>query len=604
MAQFTTRPEICGTFGVVSSTHWLASAAGMSILERGGNAFDAAVACGLALQVVEPHNNGPGGEVPIIFCPAERDAVTVVCGQGVAPAAANIAFFESRGIDIMPGTGLLSAVVPGAFDAWMLMLRDYGSLTLREVLSPCIGYARNGFPLSEPTCVVIDGVKPLFQEQWTSSAAVYLPNGDTPSVGELFYLDQLANTYLRVLQEAESVGGDREAQIEAARHAWYRGFVADAIDEFCRHTAVMDTSGECHHGLLCADDLARWSAAYETPVSRRYHDYEVFKTDSWGQGPVMLQQLALLEDFDLGGMPPAGAQFIHTVTECAKLAYADREAFYADPKFVDVPLDVLLSDEYNQARSALVDESSSMELRPGVVEGYGGEPVYRAAGSTTDIAYREALSYGEPTASSYAETRQRLRASRGDTCHLDVIDAAGNMVAATPSGGWLQASPVIPELGWPLSARGEMFWLKPDVPGALAPGKRPRTTLTPSLAFHRGEPYMVFGTPGGDQQDQWALHTFLRHVHHGMNLQEAVECAEFHTKHMVDSFFPRETDLGHLAVEGRIDERTLRELDSRGHRLEVYGDWSLGFVSAASRIGHCLRAAASPRFMMGYAVGR
>jgi len=609
MSQFTTRPEIAGTFGVCTSTHWLASAAGMGILERGGNAFDAAVACGFALQVVEPHNNGPGGEVPIMLCPADSNKVTVICGQGPAPAAASIDKLHALGVGIMPGTGLLSAVVPGAFDAWMLMLRDYGTLHIRDVLAPAIGYARNGYPLADATCAVVEGIRPLLLEEWTTSVPIYLPGGETPSAGSLFRNDRLADTYIKLLREAESVGSDREAQIEAARHAWYKGFVADAIDVFCRSTQVMDTSGQRHFGLLCADDLGQWQASKESPVSLDYENYRVFKTGPWGQGPVFLQQLALLKGFDISAMDPRGAEFVHTVTECAKLAFADREAFYGDPNFVDVPLETLLSRRYNDARRALVSEDASVELRPGVIDGFGGPLNYRAAGSTQDIAYADALSYGEPTAVNVSANDhngavERLRASRGDTCHLDVIDAQGNMVAATPSGGWLQASPVIPTLGWGLSARGEMFSLDAATPASLAPRKRPRTTLTPSLAFRDGEPYMVFGTPGGDQQDQWSLHAFLHHVHHDLNLQASIEAPEFHTKHVIDSFFPRETRLGHLAVEGGFTEQTLTELKRRGHELEIYGDWTLGYVSAASRERDLLKAAASPRFMMGYALGR
>lgn len=609
MSHFTTRPEIVGTFGVCTSTHWLASAAGMAILERGGNAFDAAVACGFTLQVVEPHNNGPGGEVPIILCRGGSREVRVICGQGPAPGAASIEKMHDQGVDIMPGTGLLSAVVPGAFDAWMLLLRDYGTMRLRDVLEPAIGYARNGFPLADATCAVIDGVKPLLRDEWTTSAEIYLPGGDAPTAGMLFRNIRLAETYLKVLGEAESAGGDREAQIEAARHAWYKGFVADAIDRFCQSAEVMDTSGRRHSGLLRADDLGAWTATTESPISLDYENYQVFKTGPWGQGPVFLQQLALLSGFDLGAMDPAGADFVHLVTECAKLAFADREAFYGDPKFVDVPLETLLSREYNDTRRTLIGDEASTELRPGAVDGYGGELHYRAAGSTENIAYADALSYGEPTAAGYSAdnfngAEERLRASRGDTCHLDVIDAQGNMVAATPSGGWLQASPVIPELGWCLSARGEMFWLDAGAPAGLAPHKRPRTTLTPSLAFRDGEPYMVFGTPGGDQQDQWSLHAFLRHVHHGLNLQASIEAPEFHTKHMIDSFFPRETRLGHLALEGRFDDKTRSALERRGHTLENYGDWTLGYVSAASRERDFLKAGASPRFMMGYALGR
>ena len=600
---FTTRPEVSGTYGVVTSTHWLASGAGMAILEKGGNAFDAAVAAGFVLQVVEPHNCGPGGEVPIIFCTGGNPVAKVICGQGSAPTAATVEHFRALGLELVPGIGLLPAVVPGAFDAWLRLLRDYGSFGLREVLEPAIGYALNGYPLVPQACAVIEGARRLFKEEWLTSAAVYLNQGETPKPGELRRNQALGETYARVLKEAESIGGDREAQIEAARNVWYRGFVAETIESFCRSQAVMDTSGQKHTGLLTADDMASWQASEEPATSYDYGDYTVFKTGPWGQGPVFLQQLALLKGFDLSETGPASDEFVHTVIEVSKLAHADRDAFYADPKFVEVPMVTLLSDSYNDARRAQVGTDASLELRPGQIEGFDGSVDFRLPG-TTSVAYREARGFGAGAGIRYADRQLRFQVSHGDTCHLDVIDHRGNMVSATPSGGWLQGSPVIPELGWGLNTRGEMFWLDESLPGSLRPGKRPRTTLTPTLAFKNDEPYLAFGTPGGDQQDQWSLHAFLRHVHFDMNLQAAIDAPEFHTKHLVDSFFPRECEAGHLSLEGRFAPEVIQALHDRGHDVVVHDDWSLGQVCAAARIDGQLRAAASPRLMQCYAVGR
>jgi len=600
MSEFTTRPEIRGTFGAVTSTHWLASAAGMAMLERGGNAFDAAVAAGFTLQVVEPHMNGPGGEVPLIVWSRARREAEVICGQGPAPAEATIERFRELDLELVPGSGLLAAVVPGAFGAWLRLLRDYGRLSLGEVLAPAIGYAERGFPLILPVVHGIERVRGLFEREWRSSAALYLPGGELPTAGALFRNAELAATYTRILREAEAAGHDRERQIEAARRAWYEGWVAERIDAFCRDTEVMDTSGRRHRGLLRADDLVRWSPSVETPLSFDYHGYTVCKTGAWGQGPVFLQQLALLAGFDLADTSPASAELVHTVTECAKLAFADREAFYGDPDFVEVPIAQLLSPEYNAARRALVAADASHELRPGEVPGFGGRPILRAQGSTP-AAYAEALEFGEPTALNAAAAS---RPGRGDTCHLDVVDAEGNFVSATPSGGWLHGSPVIPGLGFPLSTRAQMFWLEPGLPASLAPGKRPRTTLTPSLALRDGEPWLAFGTPGGDQQDQWSLHAFLRHVHFGLDLQAAIDAPEFHTAHMPSSFYPREWDPGHLALEGRFAPEAIAELERRGHRVEIFDDWSLGYVTAAGREQGLLKAGASPRFMQAYAVGR
>ncbi|HET6620618.1 MAG TPA: gamma-glutamyltransferase family protein [Dongiaceae bacterium] len=600
MPNFTTRPEILGTFGVVASTHWLATAAGMAILEKGGNAFDAAVATGFALQVVEPHLNGPAGEVPIILYSAATKRVDVICGQGVAPAAAAIEAYRAQDLDLVPGTGLLAAVVPGSFDAWMLMLRDHGTMELADVLAPAIGYAEGGFALVPNISNTIGEVRELFETEWPSSAALWL-RGGVPAAGSLFRSPQLAETYERLVREGES-GKSREARIERARNAWYRGFVAEAIDRFCRQTEAMDTSGRRHRGLLTGDDMARWAATVERPCTYDYHGYTLCKTGPWGQGPVALQQLALLRDFDLDGLGPQDPAFIHTVIECAKLAFADREAFYGDPNVVEVPVETLLSDAYNRERRGLVAESASHEIRPGRIAGFGAAPIVRlAAAMSTDVAHAGAHGQGEPTLDLQT---QASGATRGDTCHLDVIDRWGNMVSATPSGGWLQSSPAIPELGFALSTRAQMFWLQPNMPASLAPGKRPRTTLSPSLALREGSPYMVFGTPGGDQQDQWSLNVFLRHVHFGLNLQEAIDAPEFHTTHFPSSFYPREANPGQVLIEGRAARDTVDDLRRRGHKVDVVDDWLLGRVSAATKQGSLLKAAANPRFMQGYAFGR
>jgi len=604
MVSFTTRPEIKGTFGVVASTHWLASAAGMAMLEKGGNAFDAAVAAGFTLQVVEPHLNGPGGEVPIILYSAGTKEVEVICGQGMAPTAATIAHYRDLGLDIVPGTGLLAAVVPGAFDAWLTMLRDYGTMELADVLEPAIGYAENGYPVVPNICNTIATVRSLFEQEWPTSAALYLRDG-IPRPGSLFRNPVLGATYKRILHEAAATGTNREARINEARHSWYTGFVAEEIDQFCRHTKAMDVSGRRHGGLLSADDMAGWSATVERPLTYDYHGYTVCKTGPWGQGPVFLQQLALLKEFDLSAMPTDSADFIHTVTECAKLAFADREAFYGDPDFVEVPMETLLSNKYNDKRRELVTDSASFDLQPGTVPGYGAAPIVRIADLAGDVAHAGAHGGGEPTVARFEERpTDAAGLARGDTCHVDVIDKWGNMVSATPSGGWLQSSPVIPELGFCLTSRAQMFWLEEDKPASLAPGKRPRTTLTPSLALRDGAPYMAFGTPGGDQQDQWSLHVFLRHVHHGLNLQAAIDAPEFQTAHFPSSFYPRECQPGSLTIEGRFPQDTVDELRRRGHALTVDEDWCLGRVSATAKDGDILTAGANPRFMQGYAVGR
>ncbi len=592
---FTTRPEIDGTFGVVTSTHWIATAVGMAALEKGGNAFDAAVATAFTLQVVEPHLNGPGGDVPIILNDVGKRRTEVICGQGPAPAKATIAHYRGLGLDMVPGTGLLAACVPGTFDSWMLLLRDYGTMRLADVLAPAIYYAGHGHPLVERANATISTVADLFRNHWPTSAQVYLPGDSVPAAGSLFCNPALAETYSRVLREAQSAGVERVAQIEAARRCWSQGFVAEAIDRFCREQAVMDTSGEPHHGVLSADDMARWHAHIEAPLSYDYGRYSVCKAGPWSQGPVMLQQLALLKGFDLAGSDPTGAEFVHLLVECSKLAYADRETFYGDPDFAEVPIATLLSNAYNDERRKLVSSEASLELRPGSVAGFGAVVKLRR-----EEGQRRALGgmgAGEPTVGRTGEMR-------GDTVHFDIIDQAGNMISATPSGGWLQSSPVIPELGFCLGTRAQMFWLDEGHPASLAPGKRPRTTLSPTLALRDGEPYLAWGTPGGDQQDQWTTQLFVRHVDAGMNLQEAIDAPAWHSEHFPISFWPRTARPGVLVVEGRLPKATVAELERRGHIVEVDADWCEGRLTAAARDGRRRRAAANPRGMQGYAAGR
>jgi gamma-glutamyltranspeptidase/glutathione hydrolase len=592
---FTTRPEIEGTFGVVATTHWIATAVAMGILEKGGNAFDAGAAAAFTLQVVEPHLNGPGGDVPMIVHDVRRGKTEVICGQGTAPAAATITHFRALDLDLIPGTGLLAPCIPGTFDAYMLLLRDYGTMRLRDVLEQAIFYARHGHPLVERACATIRTVEDLFREHWPTSAAVYLPHGEVPKEATLFTNQAMADMYERLLTEAEAGGGGREAEIERARTVWSQGFVAEAIDRFCRTQELMDVSGRRHRGLLTGADMAGWQASVEEPIHYDYGRYRVFKAGPWSQGLVALQQLALLKGFPLDGMDPTDPQFIHWIVEASKLAFADREAFYGDPAHAHVPIETLLSDAYNDERRRLITDQASLELRPGSIAGAGGKVDARvSSGPRTAVGSTGA---GEPTVG-------RLGDSRGDTVHFDIIDRHGNMIAATPSGGWLQSSPVIPELGFCLGTRMQMFWLDENHPAALAPGRRPRSTLSPTMAHRDGEPYLAWGTPGGDQQDQWIPQMFLRHVHCGMNLQEAIDAPAWHSEHFPGSFWPRQSRPGVLVVEGRMPEATIRALRARGHRVEVGEDWSEGRLVAASRDGVRRKAAANPRGMQAYAAGR
>lgn len=567
----------------------------MSILERGGNAFDAAVATGFALQIVEPHLNGPGGEVPIILWKAGEDAPRVLCGQGVAPALASISRFDALGLKLVPGTGLLCAVVPGAFDAWMQLLRDYGTMTIEDVLAPAIGYSERGYPLVHRAVQAIHAVEDFFRQEWPTSAAVWLVNGRLPRPGRLYRNPGIAATYQRVLAEANATGSDRVRQIEAARHAFYRGFVAEAIDRFYRTQSLMDSSGRRHSGLLRGEDLVAWKASYEEPEVFGYRGRQVYKTGPWGQGPVFLQTLALLDGFDLDSMDPLGDTFVHTVVECLKLAMADRDVFYGDPKFTDVPLATLLSEIYNSQRRKLIGDNACADLLPGDLPGASAvlASILERAGCETPVG----VGMGEPTFVDLPEIE-------GDTVHLDVIDRFGNAVSATPSGGWLQSSPVVPELGFPISTRAQMFWLAEGVPSSLGPGRRPRTTLTPTMVGKNGRPSLALGTPGGDQQDQWTLTVFLRHVHHRMNLQAAIDAPMFNSRHGPASFYPRSRSPGELRIESRFPKSVIAALRRRGHKIVMEGDWSLGRVCAVGKADGLLLGASTPRYMQGYTVGR
>jgi gamma-glutamyltranspeptidase/glutathione hydrolase len=584
---FTTRPELAGTFGMVASTHWLASSSGMAVLERGGNAFDAAAAAAFTLHVTEPHMNGPGGEVPAIFVTATDPTPRVLCGQGVAPQAATTRRFRDLGLDLVPGTGLLAAAVPGAVGAWLTLLRDHGTMPLRDVLGYAIGYAEHGHPVAPAVVDTIAVVADLFRTHWPSSADLWLP---APAPGTLIRNPALAATYRRLVEEAEAAGGDRERQLDAAVTAWYEGFVAEAIDAFCR-TEVVDDSGRAHRGLLTGADLAAWRPGYEPTLSHDVFGWQVHKVGAWSQGPVLLQQLAMLEA--LGTHPgPATADEIHRVVEVAKLAFADRDATLGD----GADLTALLDPAYVARRARLVGEEAGPALRNGL----GRLPRYVLAGGAP--AGPAGAGIGEPTLGVEPSVSPR-GTTQGDTCHIDVADRWGNVISATPSGGWLQSSPTIPELGFCLGTRLQMFWLEEGLPGTLAPGRRPRTTLSPSFATRDGV-QLSFGTPGGDQQDQWQLVFFLNHVVHGMNLQAAIDAPAWHTTSFASSFYPRQTGT-QLLLEARAADAA-DELRRRGHDVALVDGWSLGRMSAISRdtATGLLRAGANARGQQGYAVGR
>ncbi|TWH26220.1 gamma-glutamyltranspeptidase/glutathione hydrolase [Isoptericola variabilis J7] len=592
----TTRPDLAGTFGMAATTHWLATASAQAVLERGGNAFDAAAAA-FVLHVVEPHLNGPGGDMTGVLATADDPGrPRVLVGQGPAPAGATIAHYrDTEGLDLVPGSGALAAAVPAAVDAWLLLLRDHGTWPLRDVLGFAIGYARDGHPLLAAVSRTVERVAGLFAEHWPTSAARWTPDGRVPRPGEIVTNPEYAavlEALAGAADDAAAAGSGRTGTIDAARAAW-RDVVGPAAEELVA-TPHRHSDGRDHAGVLTAADVATCTASYEDATTVDFRGYTVAKTAAWGQGPVLLQALRLLDGFDDARLDPSTELGAHTVLEALKLALADRDVWYGDD---DVPLDHLLSEAYAAERRTLVTERASHELRPGLVPGRPAPPLPPAHAEVPPAA--DASGTGEPTLQAGGRTR-------GDTCHLDVVDRWGNMISATPSGGWLQSSPTVPGLGFCLGTRLQMTWLDESSPSRLQPGRRPRTTLSPTLVLRDGAPVLACGTPGGDQQDQWQLPFLLRVLVGGYTPQQAVDAPTLHTTSAVGSFWPRTWTPGGAVVEDRLGAEVLAGLESRGHVLTRAGDWALGRLSAVTRdpATGVLGAAANSRGAQGYAAGR
>ena len=598
MAAFTTRPLIMGTRGVVTSGHYLATAAGFRIMEQGGNAIDAAAAMCFCLNLLEPQSNGVGGEVPTLVYSARERKAFAISGMGWSPKAFTLDWCREHGIDLIPGDGYLPACVPAVVDTWATAVARFGTMSFSQVLQPAIELAENGFPVYQGLHNHLSNNYAKYTQLYPTTGEVYYPNGRPPEVGEVLRNPDFANS-LKILcrAEVENQHKGRVAGIEAARDAFYKGPIAEGIVRFISDNPVKDASGMAHTGLLSYDDLAEWDATVEEPVAYGYKGLDVHKCPSWTQGPTFLQHLSILDGSDLKALGHNSAEYLHLWIESAKLAFADREAYYGDPLFDKVPLDVLLSRDYASARRELIGAQASMEMRPGDVD--RGFPSY----ATVDVGEDNRRALGVE-----ARAVQDLglgHAHVGDTTHLDAVDREGNMVAATPSGGWLGTSPVIPGLGLCMGTRGQMFYLNPERPNALAPRKRPRATLTPSLVTRDGEPFMVFGTPGGDGQEQWTLQFFLNYVEFGMNMQEALDAPSVHSVHFPSSFYPRDAYPGRVFAESRIPSEVIGELERRGHEVVVTEGWSNGKVMGVryDKERGVIIGGASPKGNIGYAIG-
>ena len=577
------RPLMTGVQHMVSSGHYLATAAGFRILEQGGNATDAGVAAGIAINVTLPQWTGFGGVAPIIIHDAASGDTVSISGLGRWPRAASINYFNRQHGGDLPG-GVLRTVTPAAADAWLTALRLYGTMTFEQVVTPALEIAEQGFPIPATlqSALARTGDSLIGDSdgdgRWPSSAAVFFPGGRRPDVGDILVQKDLARTFQRLIEvERDHAGQGREAALQAARDFFYKGEIAEEMVSFIQEQG----------GLLAMEDLAAFGVGVDTPPSIDYKGIQVYACGPWCQGPVNLQALQILEGFDLKGMGHNSTAYAHTVLEALKLAFSDRETYIGDPDFVDVPLDGLLSKSYAAERREAIDPERATSAMP-----IPGDP-WPHMGMPASNGHRrrpDAVAGGLPADTSYA-------------C---VIDRWGNAFSATPSDS-LGTSPIVPGLGFIVSSRGSQTWLDPEHPSALAPGKRPRLTPNPALAMRNGKPLMPFGTPGGDVQPQSMVQLFLNVFEFGMDVQQAVEAPRFSTWSFPNSFWPHAYHPGLVGIEGRMDSQVVAELSRMGHRVETWDDFTprMGCLCAvkADQERGGLSAGADPR-RDGYAMGR
>jgi gamma-glutamyltranspeptidase/glutathione hydrolase len=537
--------------------------AGFRLLTQGGNAVDSGVAATLAASVTEQARFGIGGEMPLIIHMANRKPI-VISGVGTAPAKATVEYYRSRQpepwetsreMPPIPGQGLKAAILPGVFDGLLLALRKYGTKSFSEVAAPAIEYA-DGFPVGEEFVNFISRNQRILN-LWPTSAAFFMPGGNPPNRAELYRLPALARTFRELAAVEKKTRGNRDRKLQAVRDHFYKGDLARRLAEF----------SEANGGLISRQDLASFHAEEDQPVCGSYRGYEICKPGFWTQGPVMIQALNILEGYDLKAMGHNTPAYLHTVVEAVKLAFADRDRYYGDPKFSTIPAEILLSKEYAAERRKQIDpDRASMDHRPG-----GFQPPLPP-----------------PPVTSAASNAQ-------DTTCVNVVDRWGNVFSATPSGAWLP-SVIAGDTGIPFSTRLQSFVMTPGHANQLAPGKRPRVTLSPTLVLKDGKPFIAMSTPGGDNQDQAMLQTLINIIDFGMGPQEAAEAPRFQTEHFYSSFANHEFVPGKLNLEGRISKTTADSLALKGHRVQVSGDWSNGSAPTVIKIGNgVLDGGADPR---------
>jgi gamma-glutamyltranspeptidase / glutathione hydrolase len=546
------RPQVMGRHVAIASDHYLAAEAGMSVARAGGNVIDIAAAVAFAQNVLKPHETSFGGECPVLYHEAKTGIVHSVSGVGYSPAAANIAFFAGKGYDLIPGRGFLPAIVPAFLATWVFLLARFGTRSLAQTLTPAWELAHHGFPMYEELRSAITRLQPVWDE-WPTSRAYALPDGTIPATGTLFRNPALASVLKQLFEaEARHSHHSRAAGLLAAHDLFYRGELAKHLLDFIHTTPVRDHTGQSHTALLSAADFADYQPHLEAPLTHTYQGHLIHKC-AFTQGPAFLQQLALLDGFDLPALGLSSAEHIHTVTEAAKLALADREAHYGDPAVDNPPFQTLLSAAYNAQRRRLIDPArANPDVRPGLAPAHDVENPRLDAARALGLPLPNAPTPGNPK----------------DTTHLDVADVHGNLVSATPSGGWFSASPIIPTHGFALTTRGDVFYLNPNRPNALAPRKRPRITITPSLALYQGGTAGVaFGMRGGDIQDQITLQFCLNHLAHRLPLQHALDVPVHYTESIPNSFFPKTRHPNRLCIQNRLPEAVLQSLRERGHEL-------------------------------------
>lgn len=573
------RQAVRGTHGAVAAGSEYATEAGMRTFYRGGNAVDVGVATMFAASVTELSHFGLGGEAPILIR-TKDGKVHAIAGVGTMPKLASAELFRTRRLmpfeilemdpgglkGIIPVAGLMPALVPGMVDAGLLALREYGTKSFSEMIAPAIELA-DGYAIDDMRARSMAGSRPFF-DAWPTSKAHFMPNGHTPNVGEIFRQPDTART-LRAMAEAEkkalAAGAKREAAIDAVRDYFYRGEIARKIGEFSKE----------NKGLLRYEDMAAFKLSLEEPVSTTYRGYNVYKPGFWSQGPAMIEALNILEGYDMHSMAHNSAEYIHRTDEALKLAYADRDTYYGDPKFSHIPADVLLSKSYAAERRKLITEKASQDFLPGAINGKTGK---------------------HPTETEMAHFKIDDALMAKDTTCVDAIDRDGMVFSATPSGAWLP-SVIAGDTGIPLTARGQQFVLVEGNPNELAGGKRPRVTLSPTIVTQAdGKPYLAMSTPGGDNQDQALIQMFFNVVEFGQNAQQAVEAPRFQTRHLVSSFDNHAMNPGDLQLDDRTSPAVIQDLANRGHKIGTRTRWQSGSAPGLVRVtpGGVIEAGADP----------